>query len=87
MTTYVKSNVSSQLSHTSLQLIILYMWHPEQTSLGWSNNSVTADAGGMYGGLEKCKQNFGKETWRKETTWMAYALVGEYKNLFYGITN
>jgi hypothetical protein len=25
----------------------------------------------MNGELEKCKQNFGGETWRKETIWTA----------------
>ena len=41
------------------------MWHPEQILLGRSNNNAIADAGGMYGELEKWKQNFGGETWRK----------------------
>jgi hypothetical protein len=48
------------------------MWHPEQILLEWSNaNNAIIDAGGMYGESEKCKQNFGVETWRKETTWTA----------------
>jgi len=35
------------------------------------------EACGLYGGVEKCMQGFGSETWRKETTWKTEVLMGD----------
>jgi hypothetical protein len=33
------------------------------------------EACGLNGGVEKCMQSFGGETWRKETTWKTEILM------------
>lgn len=35
------------------------------------------EACGLYGGVDKCMQGFGGETWRKETTWKTEILMAD----------
>jgi len=67
-----KSNLKVGVTQFFGMLLSLYQItrrHVDNLNL-WSNQENYVGGGcSTYGGDERCMQGFGRETWRKETTW------------------